>query len=72
MQRAQNQQKIYADKNKVEHRFEVGDFIYLRLQKYHRSSIKKNCVEKLKPHFYGPYRVSRRVGEVAYEIEFPP
>jgi hypothetical protein len=28
-------------------------------------------MEKLKPHFYGPYRVSRRIGEVAYEIELP-
>jgi hypothetical protein len=36
------------------------------------TSIKRNGVEKLKPRFYGPYRVSRRVGEVAYEIELPP
>ena len=43
----------------------------IRLQPYRQSSIKINGVEKLKPHFYGPYRVSRRVGEVAYEIEFP-
>lgn len=28
--------------------------------------------EKLKPRFYGPYRVLRRVEEVAYEIELPP
>jgi hypothetical protein len=31
----------------------------------------KSRVEKLKPHFYGPYRVIRRVGEVAYELELP-
>jgi hypothetical protein len=29
-------------------------------------------MENLKLRFYGPYRVSRRVGEVAYEIELPP
>jgi hypothetical protein len=28
-------------------------------------------VEKLKPKFYGPYRISRRIGEVAYELELP-
>jgi hypothetical protein len=72
LQRAQNQQKIYADKNKVERSFEVGDLVYLRLQPYRQSSIKRNGVEKLKPRFYGPYKVSRRVGEVAYEIELPP
>jgi hypothetical protein len=26
-------------------------------------------VEKLKLQFYGPYRISRRVGEVAYELD---
>jgi hypothetical protein len=25
----------------------------------------------LKPHFYGPYKVIQRVGEVAYELEMP-
>ena len=71
MHRAKNQQNIYADKNRVEHIFEVEDLVYLRLQPYRQSSIKINGMEKLKPHFYGPYRVSRRVGEVAYEIELP-
>ena len=28
-------------------------------------------MEKLKPHFYGPYKVIRKVGEVAYELELP-
>ena len=25
----------------------------------------------MKPRFYGPYRVRRRVGEVTYELELP-
>jgi hypothetical protein len=28
-------------------------------------------VEKLKPRFYGPYTIQRRIGEVAYELELP-
>jgi hypothetical protein len=43
----------------------------LRLQPYKQSSLKKSWVEKLKPRFYGPYRIMRRVGEVAYELELP-
>lgn len=43
--------------------------VYLRLQPYRQSSLKKNEAEKLKPRFYGPYRVICRVGEVAYDIE---
>lgn len=46
--------------------------MFLRLQPYRQSSMKMNVAEKLKPRFYGPYRVLRRVGEVAYEIELPP
>ena len=68
---AQNQQKMYADKHRVEHSFEVGDLVYLRLQPYIQSSLKMKGAEKLKPQFYGPYRISRRVGEVAYELELP-
>jgi hypothetical protein len=55
----------------VEHSFEVGDLIFLRLHPYRQSSLKKSGAEKLKPHFYGPYKVMRRVREVAYELEFP-
>ena len=34
IQVAQNQQKIYVDRHRVERSFEVGDFVYLRLQPY--------------------------------------
>jgi hypothetical protein len=33
--------------------------------------LNKSGEEKLKPRFYGPYRVIRRVDKVAYEIELP-
>ena len=69
MQDAQNQQNIYADRHRVERSFEVGDFVYLRLQPYRQSSLKKKGAEKLKPRFYGPYKVIQKVGEVAYELE---
>jgi hypothetical protein len=45
--------------------------VFLRLQPYRQSSLKKSGAEKLKPRFYGPYRIMRRVGEVAYELELP-
>jgi hypothetical protein len=43
----------------------------LRLQAYTQSSLKKSGAENLKPRFYGLYRIIRRVGEVAYELELP-
>jgi hypothetical protein len=45
--------------------------VFLRLQPYRQSSLKISVSEKLKPRFYGPYRVNRKVGEVAYELELP-
>jgi hypothetical protein len=55
----------------VERNFEVGDLVYLRFHPYRQATIKKNGVEKLKPHFYGSYRVKRNVGIVAYDLELP-
>lgn len=66
---AQNQQKMYADRHRVECSFEVGDLFSLRLQPYRQSSLKKSGAKKLKPCFYGPYRVIQSVREVAYEFE---
>jgi hypothetical protein len=34
LQRVQNQQKVQADKHRVDRTFEVGDLVYLRLQPY--------------------------------------
>ena len=50
----------------------MGDFVYLCLQPYRQSSLKKKGAEKLQPRFYGPYKIIRKVGEVAYELELPP
>jgi len=71
LQRAQNQQKIYADIHQSERSFEVGDFFYLKLQLYRQSSLKAKEKDKLRPRFYGPYLVTCHIDEVAYEFELP-
>ena len=71
MATTQNQQKLYADRGQVERQFEVGDLVYLRLQPYQQSLLKQKGAEKLKPRFYGPYRVIHRIGQVGYELELP-
>ena len=45
--------------------------VYLMLQPYRQSTLKKSGVEKLKPRYYGPFRIVRGVDEVAYELELP-
>jgi hypothetical protein len=71
LQKAQNQQKVQVDKHRLEHTFEVGDLVYLRLQPYRQASIKRSGEEKLQTCFFGPYKISRKVWAVAYELELP-
>ncbi|XP_059076719.1 uncharacterized protein LOC131875984 [Cryptomeria japonica] len=71
MARAQNQYKQYVDRKRIERSFEVGDMVYLMLQPYRQSTLKKSGSEKLKPRYYGPFRIIRQVGEFAYELELP-
>ena len=69
LQVAQNQQKQYADKHREERTFQVDDLVYLRLQPYKQTSLKINGAKKLKPRYYGPYKVIQKIGEVAYALE---
>jgi hypothetical protein len=71
LQKAQNHQKVQENKHRVECTFEVGDLVYLRLQLYRQDSIKRSGEEKIQPHFFGTYRISRKVGVISYELELP-
>ncbi|XP_059071781.1 uncharacterized protein LOC131870090 [Cryptomeria japonica] len=42
-----------------------------RVKPYQQSTLKRSGAKKLKPCYYGPFRVIRRVGEVDYELELP-
>ena len=63
---------MYADRKRIERSFEVGYLVFVRLKPYKKSTLKRSGEENLKPRFYGPYKIIRKVGEVAYELELPP
>jgi hypothetical protein len=69
LQREQNQQKVHAYKHMVELTFEVNELVYLRFQLYRQASIKTSGTNKIQPHFFGPYIVNMRVGDLAYEFD---
>jgi hypothetical protein len=70
---AQNRMKQQANQNCSEKDFEVGDWVFLRLQPYKQMSLKKqNKDNKLPPKYYGPYKVLHRIGIMAYKLELPP
>jgi hypothetical protein len=67
---AQTRQKSYVDNRRRPLKFEEGDHVCLKvspLRGMRRFKVKR----KLSPHFIRPYRVFRRVGEMAYQLELP-
>ena len=63
--------KFFADKHRTERSFQVGDWVFLRLQPYKQKSLASKGKWKLSPRFYGPFQVLQRVGEVAYRLNLP-
>jgi hypothetical protein len=55
----------------VEHSFEIGDVVFLRVQIHRPFPMRRGGTERMRSHLYGPYKVTHRFGEVSYEMEFP-
>jgi len=72
LSKAQARMKSFADSKRREMSFEVGDAVFLRLQPYRQKSLSKQKYAKLSPRFFGPYKVIKKIGSVAYELELPP
>ncbi|KAI3724632.1 hypothetical protein L2E82_36415 [Cichorium intybus] len=67
---AQNRQKQYADKRVKPIKFQVGDMVMLKVSPW-KGLIRFGKKGKLSPRFIGPFRISQRVGAVAYRLELP-
>ena len=67
---AQTRQKSYADNRRRPLEFEEGDHVYLKLSPL-RGMRRFKVKGKLSPRFIGPFRIFRRVGEMAYQFELP-
>ena len=64
---AQDRQKSYVDKHRVNNEFIVGDHVYLRVRA-RKSSLKLGSCGKLSPRYCGLFEVLERIGPVAYRL----
>jgi len=66
----QNRRKQQEYQHRSEFFFDVGDWVFLRLQPYKqiRQAKKDN---KLSPNYYGPYKVTQNIGTMEYKLELP-
>ena len=67
---AQSRQKSYGDVRIRELEFQVDDWLFLKISPMKGVMIfgKKR---KLNTRYVGPYKIMKRVGKVAYELELP-
>ncbi|GKA78748.1 retrotransposable element Tf2 [Tanacetum coccineum] len=69
--RAQDRMKKYADLKRSEREFDVGMWVYLKLQPYRQLTIRKSVQNKLSAKYYGPFLIVAKVGVVAYKLDLP-
>ena len=68
MLKAQARQMRNANKHRRQYTFEVGDLAWLAAS---HLRLPRLITGKLRPRYYGPYKIKRVLSEVAYELDLP-
>ena len=69
---AQNRMKQQADQHRSKRSFDVGDWVFFRLQPYKQMSLKQAKKDiKLSPKYYVPYNAFQNIGTMEYKLELP-
>jgi hypothetical protein len=72
LEQAQAVYKRFYDKHHRAVQFCVDDWVWLRLRHRAPASLQGTVKGKLRPRFYGLYRISTIINKVAYRLELPP
>ena len=68
---AQRVQAVYANSRRCLRTFDVGDWVLLSTKNLKTRFRAKNA-HKLQSPFIGPFKVSKQISKVAYQLELPP
>lgn len=71
LNRAKQTYEEAADSHHSERSFQIGEWVFLKLQPYVQSSLADRAHQKLAFKFFEPFRVVERIGSVAYRLELP-
>ncbi|WVY92183.1 hypothetical protein V8G54_037697 [Vigna mungo] len=69
--KAQKRVKKNADLKRREVNFDVGSWVYVKLQPYHQIFVSGFEFHKLAKCFYGPFQLTTKMGHVAYKLDLP-
>ncbi|KAI3773943.1 hypothetical protein L1987_48482 [Smallanthus sonchifolius] len=67
---ARDRQKSYADKRRKPLEFQVGDMVLLKVSPW-KGVIFFGKRGKLNPCYVGPFKIVKRIGPVAYQLDLP-
>ena len=68
---AQSSQKSYADTQRRDLEFQVGDHVFLKISPT-RGVIRFGKLEKLNLRYIGPFEIFEMIGPVTYRLTLPP
>jgi hypothetical protein len=69
LEQAQQQYKKFYDTKHHEVEFAVGQWVWLRLIHCPIASLDVKGRGKLRPKFYGPFKILEPIGDVAYKLQ---
>ena len=66
----QTRQKSYADVRRREIEFQFNDWVFLKVSPM-KGVMRFGKKGKRSPRYVGPYKILKRIGKVAYELQLP-
>lgn len=71
LNRVQNHMIKFANNHYLPSKIKEGDWLYLKIRPHRQASMPTRLNPKLSARYYGPYRVVKQIGVVAFQLQLP-